>query len=107
MFLPPVTLDGNRLWKNGEYDKVNNCINWTVTVNNPSASDLNKYVVTDTLESGKIIGDVTLSVQQDSKGEWHNPNVKIATITDAKDQSAVQRYMCSPIRALFLRAAPR
>ena len=83
-----VTLDGNRLWKNGEYDKVNNCINWTVTVNNPSASDLNKYVVTDTLESGKIIGDVTLSVQQDSKGEWHNPNVKIATITDAKDQSS-------------------
>ena len=83
-----VTLDGNRLWKGGSYDKDNNCINWTVTVNNPSASDLDKYVVTDTLESGKIIGDVTLSVQQDSKGNWYSPYKKIATITDAKDRSS-------------------
>lgn len=84
-----VTLDGNRLWKDGKYDKANNCINWTVTVNNPSALDLKNYTVTDTLEGGAtIIGDVTLSVQQDSSGNWHDPYVKIATITDAKDQSS-------------------
>ena len=84
-----VTLDGNRLWKDGKYDKANNCITWTVTVNNPSALDLKNYTVTDTLEGGAtIIGDVTLSVQQDSSGNWHDPYVKIATITDAKDQSS-------------------
>ena len=70
-----VTLDGNRLWKEGTYDKANNCINWKVTVNNPSALDLTKYTVTDTLESGTIIGDVTLSVEQAHDGTWSHKEI--------------------------------
>ena len=81
-----VTLDGNILWKDGSYDKDNNCINWTVTVNNPSALDLTNYTVTDTLDGGAtIIGDVTLTLTQDSNGNW--PKTQIDTIKNANGQS--------------------
>lgn len=59
----------NNVWKSGEYDAANKCINWTVTVNNPTASDLNGYIVKDTLENNaKIDGDVKLYIRQTNTG---------------------------------------
>ena len=69
-----ITLENN-VWKSGEYDSANKCINWTVTVNNPTASDLNGYIVNDTLENNaKIDGDVKLYIRQTNNGSWQDAN---------------------------------
>ena len=69
-----ITLENN-VWKSGEYDSANKCINWTVTVNNPTASDLNGYIVKDTLENNaKIDGDVKLYIRITNNGSWQNAN---------------------------------
>ena len=69
-----VTLENN-VWKSGKYDATNKCINWTVTVNNPTASDLNGYIVKDTLENNaKIDGDVKLYIRQTNNGSWQDAN---------------------------------
>lgn len=66
-----VTLDSLITKEQGTYDSANNCINWTVTVKNPTGSDLNGYTVTDTLDNGAtIIGNVKRYVQQKNNGQW-------------------------------------
>lgn len=57
----------------GAYDSATNCVNWTVTVNNPTGSDLNGYTVTDTLDNGATVkGDVKLYVRQKNDGQWQD-----------------------------------
>lgn len=66
-----VTLDSLITKEQGAYDSANNCIDWIVTVKNPTGSDLNGYTVTDTLDNGATIkGDVKLYVQQKNDGQW-------------------------------------
>lgn len=66
-----VTLDSLITKEQGTYDSANNCINWTVTVKNPTGSDLDGYTVTDTLDNGAtIIGNVKRYVQQKNNGQW-------------------------------------
>ena len=61
----------------GAYDSANNCIDWIVTVKNPTGSDLNGYTVTDTLDNGATIkGNVELYVQLEHDGyTWSNHNI--------------------------------
>ena len=57
----------------GAYDSANNCIDWIVTVKNPTGSDLDGYTVKDTLDNGATIkGDVKLYVQQNKDGQWQD-----------------------------------
>ena len=66
-----VTLDSLITKEQGTYDSANNCIDWIVTVKNPTGSDLNGYTVTDTLDNGAtIIGNVKRYVQQKNNGQW-------------------------------------
>lgn len=66
-----VTLDSLITKEQGAYDSANNCIDWIVTVKNPTGSDLNGYTVTDTLDNGATIkGNVKLYVQQKNDGQW-------------------------------------
>ena len=85
-----ITLENN-VWKSGEYDSANKCINWTVTVNNPTASDLNGYIVNDTLENNaKIDGDVKLYIRQTNNGSWQDANDNAQTpvnITSSVNQN--------------------
>ena len=71
----------------GAYDSANNCIDWIVTVKNPTGSDLNGYTVTDTLDNGATIkGDVELYVQLEHDGStWSNR--KIGTVNDSAGKS--------------------
>ena len=71
----------------GAYDSANNCIDWIVTVKNPTGSDLNGYTVTDTLDNGATIkGDVELYVQLEHDGyTWSNR--KIDTVNDSAGKS--------------------
>lgn len=69
----------SRVWKNGTYDKTSKCINWTVTVSNPTASDLANYIVTDTLESGTIKGNIKLTAKQ---ADWSDKQIAIITTAD-------------------------
>lgn len=61
----------------GAYDSATNCIDWIVTVKNPTGSDLNGYAVTDTLDNGATIkGDVELYVQLEHDGyTWSNRKI--------------------------------
>lgn len=66
-----VKLDSLITKEQGAYDSANNCIDWIVTVKNPTGSDLNGYTVTDTLDNGAtIIGNVKRYVQQKNNGQW-------------------------------------
>lgn len=66
-----VTLDSLITKEQGAYDSANKCIDWIVTVKNPTGSDLNGYTVTDTLDNGAtIIGNVKRYVQQKNNGQW-------------------------------------
>ena len=66
-----VKLDSLITKEQGAYDSANKCIDWIVTVKNPTGSDLNGYTVTDTLDNGAtIIGNVKRYVQQKNNGQW-------------------------------------
>lgn len=66
-----VTLDSLITKEQGAYDSASKCIDWIVTVKNPTGSDLNGYTVTDTLDNGAtIIGNVKRYVQQKNNGQW-------------------------------------
>lgn len=82
-----VTLDSLITKEQGAYDSANNCIDWIVTVKNPTGSDLNGYTVTDTLDNGATIkGDVKLYVQLEHDGyTWSNR--KIDTVNNAAGTS--------------------
>lgn len=71
----------------GAYDSANNCIDWIVTVRNPTGSDLDGYIVKDTLDNGATIkGDVELYVQLEHDGyTWSNR--KIGTVNDSAGKS--------------------
>lgn len=71
----------------GAYDSANNCIDWIVTVKNPTGSDLDGYIVKDTLDNGATIkGDVELYVQLEHDGyTWSNR--KIGTVNDSAGKS--------------------
>lgn len=70
----------------GAYDSATNCVNWTVTVNNPTGSDLNGYTVTDTLDNGATVkGDVKLYVQLEHDGyTWSNRKIDTVNNTAGK-----------------------
>lgn len=72
-----VKLDSLITKEQGAYDSANNCIDWIVTVKNPTGSDLNGYAVTDTLDNGATIkGDVELYVQLEHDGyTWSNRKI--------------------------------
>lgn len=72
-----VKLDSLITKEPGAYDSANNCIDWIVTVKNPTGSDLNGYAVTDTLDNGATIkGDVELYVQLEHDGyTWSNRKI--------------------------------
>lgn len=71
-----VTLDSLIAKEQGAYDPANNCIDWIVTVKNPTGSDLSGYTVTDTLDNGATIkGDVILYVQMEHDGTWSNRRI--------------------------------
>lgn len=82
-----VTLDNLIAKEQGAYDSANNCIDWIVTVKNPTGSDLNGYTVTDTLDNGATIkGDVELYVQLEHDGyTWSNR--KIDTVNNTAGNS--------------------
>lgn len=82
-----VKLDSLITKEQGAYDSANNCIDWIVTVKNPTGSDLNGYTVTDTLDNGATIkGDVKLYVQLEHDGyTWSNH--KIDTVNDSAGKS--------------------
>ena len=82
-----VKLDSLITKEQGAYDSANNCIDWIVTVKNPTGSDLNGYTVTDTLDNGATIkGDVKLYVQLEHDGyTWSNR--KIDTVNNAAGTS--------------------
>ena len=82
-----VTLDSLITKEQGAYDSANKCIDWIVTVKNPTGSDLNGYTVTDTLDNGATIkGDVKLYVQLEHDGyTWSNR--KIDTVNNAAGTS--------------------
>lgn len=82
-----VKLDSLITKEQGAYDSANNCIDWIVTVKNPTGSDLNGYIVTDTLDNGATIkGDVKLYVQLEHDGyTWSNR--KIDTVNNAAGTS--------------------
>ena len=82
-----VKLDSLITKEQGAYDSANNCIDWIVTVKNPTGSDLNGYTVTDTLDNGATIkGDVKLYVQLEHNGyTWSNR--KIDTVNNAAGTS--------------------
>ena len=72
-----VKLDSLITKEQGAYDSANNCIDWIVTVKNPTGSDLSGYAVTDTLDNGATIkGDVELYVQLEHDGyTWSNRKI--------------------------------
>lgn len=82
-----VKLDSLITKEQGAYDSANKCIDWIVTVKNPTGSDLNGYTVTDTLDNGATIkGDVKLYVQLEHDGyTWSNR--KIDTVNNAAGTS--------------------
>ena len=82
-----VKLDSLITKEQGAYDSANNCIDWIVTVKNPTGSDLNGYTVTDTLDNGATIkGNVELYVQLEHDGyTWSNR--KIDTVNNAAGTS--------------------
>lgn len=82
-----VKLDSLITKEQGAYDSANNCIDWIVTVKNPTGSDLNGYTVTDTLDNGATIkGDVKLYVQLEHDGyTWSNHNID--TVNNAAGKS--------------------
>lgn len=82
-----VKLDSLITKEQGAYDSANNCIDWIVTVKNPTGSDLNGYTVTDTLDNGATIkGNVELYVQLEHDGyTWSNH--KIDTVNDSAGKS--------------------
>lgn len=82
-----VTLDNLIAKEQGAYDSASNCIDWIVTVKNPTGSDLNGYTVTDTLDNGATIkGDVKLYVQLEHDGyTWSNR--KIDTVNNTAGTS--------------------
>lgn len=82
-----VTLDSLITKEQGAYDSANNCIDWIVTVKNPTGSDLNGYTVTDTLDNGATIkGNVELYVQLEHDGyTWSNR--KIDTVNNTAGES--------------------
>lgn len=68
-----VTLDSLITKEQGAYDSANNCIDWIVTVKNPTGSDLDGYIVKDTLDNGATIkGDVKRYVRQKKDGQWQD-----------------------------------
>lgn len=81
-----VTLDSLITKEQGAYDSANNCIDWIVTVKNPTGSDLNGYIVTDTLDNGATIkGDVKLYVQLEHDGyTWSNRKIDTVNNTAGK-----------------------
>lgn len=81
-----VTLDSLITKEQGAYDSATNCIDWIVTVKNPTGSDLNGYTVTDTLDNGATIkGDVKLYVQLEHDGyTWSNHNIDTVNNTAGK-----------------------
>ena len=81
-----VTLDSLITKELGAYDSANKCIDWIVTVKNPTGSDLNGYTVTDTLDNGATIkGDVKLYVQLEHDGyTWSNHNIDTVNNTAGK-----------------------
>lgn len=82
-----VKLDSLIAKEQGAYDSATNCIDWIVTVKNPTGSDLNGYTVTDTLDNGATIkGDVKLYVQLEHDGyTWSNR--KIDTVNNTAGTS--------------------
>ncbi len=82
-----VKLDSLITKEQGAYDSANKCIDWIVTVKNPTGSDLNGYTVTDTLDNGATIkGDVELYVQLEHDGyTWSNR--KIDTVNNTAGTS--------------------
>lgn len=81
-----VKLDSLITKEQGAYDSANNCIDWIVTVKNPTGSDLNGYTVTDTLDNGATIkGDVKLYVQLEHDGNtWSNRKIDTVNNTAGK-----------------------
>lgn len=81
-----VKLDSLITKEQGAYDSANNCIDWIVTVKNPTGSDLNGYTVTDTLDNGATIkGDVKLYVQLEHDGyTWSNRKIDTVNNTAGK-----------------------
>lgn len=81
-----VKLDSLITKEQGAYDSANNCIDWIVTVKNPTGSDLNGYTVTDTLDNGATIkGDVKLYVQLKHDGyTWSNRKIDTVNNTAGK-----------------------
>lgn len=81
-----VKLDSLIAKEQGAYDSANNCIDWIVTVKNPTGSDLNGYTVTDTLDNGATIkGDVELYVQLEHNGyTWSNRKIDTVNNTAGK-----------------------
>lgn len=81
-----VKLDSLITKEQGVYDSANNCIDWIVTVKNPTGSDLNGYTVTDTLDNGATIkGDVKLYVQLEHDGNtWSNRKIDTVNNTAGK-----------------------
>lgn len=70
----------------GAYDSATNCIDWIVTVKNPTGSDLNGYMVKDTLDNGATIkGNVELYVQLEHDGNtWSNRKIDTVNNTAGK-----------------------
>ena len=81
-----VKLDRLIAKEQGAYDSANNCIDWIVTVKNPTGSDLNGYTVTDTLDNGATIkDDVELYVQLEHDGyTWSNRKIDTVNHTAGK-----------------------
>ncbi len=81
-----VKLDSLITKEQGAYDSANNCIDWIVTVKNPTGSDLNGYIVKDTLDNGATIkGNVELYVQLEHDGNtWSNRKIDTVNNTAGK-----------------------